>query len=466
MLFVTDSIINARRDLVAQMTAGKLTREQAYQRALELDPMDAFSMLMVAAERYEAGDRAAAMEYCWRAAGADPMRAESWYKLAAGLPEDSLQLREGLLELAARKSLRDPEAIAHLEEAAKAKQAPNFDDPEAVLAVAAEHLYAKRPSEPEDVSRRLAPHRLIDDVLELGDDGLDPGTVDDILAEGVRCQPLLLGILRGMADGNVDSGPAIYSLALLGEIGDPAVLPEIVECLTVDDDDISNTAFWALRRIAARRPDESLATIRKMVPGAGVEDRMILAIALAVIPDLPGTQDALVSLLDDLATFPKSGRQELFISVAAALDASKGRPGRERAWSLFDSYAAALPRRTRGELREIFKAADEADEPPSPPGEVPPVTVYDFCSGTWGGDDDEDEEEDEVDGEDDNPFDDDDEDEEDDFEEDEDDEDFIPEPVRRPVTPGRNDPCWCGSGKKYKKCHLDSDQKSPPPGAR
>ena len=24
---------------------------------------------------------------------------------------------------------------------------------------------------------------------------------------------------------------------------------------------------------------------------------------------------------------------------------------------------------------------------------------------------------------------------------------------------GRNDPCWCGSGKKYKKCHYDFDQK-------
>ena len=23
--------------------------------------------------------------------------------------------------------------------------------------------------------------------------------------------------------------------------------------------------------------------------------------------------------------------------------------------------------------------------------------------------------------------------------------------------PGRNDDCWCGSGKKYKKCHLDED---------
>jgi uncharacterized protein YecA (UPF0149 family) len=31
---------------------------------------------------------------------------------------------------------------------------------------------------------------------------------------------------------------------------------------------------------------------------------------------------------------------------------------------------------------------------------------------------------------------------------DEDDEDDAPLPK-----PGRNDPCWCGSGKKYKKCH-------------
>lgn len=24
---------------------------------------------------------------------------------------------------------------------------------------------------------------------------------------------------------------------------------------------------------------------------------------------------------------------------------------------------------------------------------------------------------------------------------------------------GRNDPCWCGSGKKYKRCHYDHDLK-------
>jgi hypothetical protein len=32
-------------------------------------------------------------------------------------------------------------------------------------------------------------------------------------------------------------------------------------------------------------------------------------------------------------------------------------------------------------------------------------------------------------------------------------------PIRNTLyRPGRNDPCWCGSGKKYKKCHLTRDE--------
>jgi methionyl aminopeptidase len=36
-----------------------------------------------------------------------------------------------------------------------------------------------------------------------------------------------------------------------------------------------------------------------------------------------------------------------------------------------------------------------------------------------------------------------------------------------PARPGRNDPCWCGSGQKYKKCHLDADARgaAAPPSA-
>ena len=53
-----------------------------------------------------------------------------------------------------------------------------------------------------------------------------------------------------------------------------------------------------------------------------------------------------------------------------------------------------------------------------------------------------------------------------------DDEEFEDEPLPAPVEtirrtvqlPGRNDPCWCGSGKKYKKCHWSDDQNRIAPG--
>lgn len=32
------------------------------------------------------------------------------------------------------------------------------------------------------------------------------------------------------------------------------------------------------------------------------------------------------------------------------------------------------------------------------------------------------------------------------------------EPARGEHRPGRNEPCWCGSAKKYKKCHLAADE--------
>jgi len=34
-----------------------------------------------------------------------------------------------------------------------------------------------------------------------------------------------------------------------------------------------------------------------------------------------------------------------------------------------------------------------------------------------------------------------------------------PRPQDAEVILGRNDLCWCGSGKKYKKCHLERDER-------
>lgn len=36
---------------------------------------------------------------------------------------------------------------------------------------------------------------------------------------------------------------------------------------------------------------------------------------------------------------------------------------------------------------------------------------------------------------------------------------FFKEDEQAPaVKLGRNESCWCGSGKKYKKCHLEEDE--------
>ncbi len=36
---------------------------------------------------------------------------------------------------------------------------------------------------------------------------------------------------------------------------------------------------------------------------------------------------------------------------------------------------------------------------------------------------------------------------------------FHRRPPKAAASLGRNDPCWCGSGKKYKRCHYESDIK-------
>lgn len=38
----------------------------------------------------------------------------------------------------------------------------------------------------------------------------------------------------------------------------------------------------------------------------------------------------------------------------------------------------------------------------------------------------------------------------------------FPRPAARPSRPGRNAPCPCGSGRKYKNCHLDADRCASP----
>lgn len=380
MLFTPDSIVKTRQVLFAQMEAGTLTREQTFRQALELDPFDAVSLIVVGQERYAAGDLAGAAEYCWRAAKADACRFEPWLKLCGCLPGESQEFRNGLMELGALKALRNPEGLEHFKETFKDKPiAADFADGEEFLLATADLFHQSRRDEPDEVSQRLRPYRLVDDLLETAEDGLNEDLVDGILEDRARCGPLLVGVLRAMANGSLPEGspaPIVCSLALLGEIGDPAVLPELIECDAVEDEDIQAAAHWALKRIVSRRPEESFEAIRLLAPGADAEGRCDLALAVSYVPDPPGKRDFLLSLLDGLAGFPKSDRHELFMSVALALEYAEGAKGRELAWSLLSRHAAVLPKRTRAELREAFKIHHEMDLA-EPGGKPPEATVYD-----------------------------------------------------------------------------------------
>jgi len=37
---------------------------------------------------------------------------------------------------------------------------------------------------------------------------------------------------------------------------------------------------------------------------------------------------------------------------------------------------------------------------------------------------------------------------------------FLTGTQEQKVLPSRNDLCWCGSGIKYKRCHLEKDEKN------
>ena len=112
---------------------------------------------------------------------------------------------------------------------------------------------------------------------------------------------------------------------------------------------------------------------------------------------LPDRLEFVVSLLDGIDALPKADRQDLFLNVADTILMIEGQRGKRLVRSLFERYARLLPRGTQSELQHLEALNDVVNAVPLEPG-----------SG------------------------------------------------KRSATPGRNDPCWCGSGKKYKKCHLSA----------
>jgi hypothetical protein len=400
MIFPPESIYEFRRELANKMASGALSEAEAFRQALAVDPHDPAAARFVALSAEKDGDPALAAQLGHRFIEADPISHEGYLLLGRVLPDPPLAA--AYAALGNRKLHFDPEAL--VEPAHTGTAAPSLV-PE---------------GEPEAVTRELEPYRLLHELFVAGLEAIDASLIDRVLARGADCAPLLLGVLNAYGEDLLDEngGLVVRALALLGEIGDPETLSALARFVPLEDDTIGGAARWAFLRIARQRPAETLDIIRRLSIGAEALDLAALAQQLCLMPDVPGRSDVLLSLADNLSEFDKDERDLVVESMLTSAYVMHGAQS-ETAATIETQHGAMLSREARKELKSLLAEIEEARKEIA---EVEEPSIYEVC----------------LDG----------------FDLVDDDE---PHEHAEPK-PGRNEPCWCGSGKKYKKCHLDADE--------
>ena len=135
------------------------------------------------------------------------------------------------------------------------------------------------------------------------------------------------------------------------------------------------------------------------------------------MPDVPGRSEVLLGLADNIAEFDKNERDLVIVSMLTSAHVMHGAHS-EPAAAIEAQYGAQLSREARKELKSLRAEIEDARQEITDAEEP---SIYEICLEGFDAVDDE-------------PF------------------------ERAAPKLGRNEPCWCGSGKKYKKCHLDSDE--------
>jgi hypothetical protein len=401
MIFPPESVYELRRELAAKMATGAVSKAEAYRQELAVDPHDPVATGFLALTAEKDGDLTLAAQLARRFIEANPISHEGYMLLGRVLPRGPLAT--ACLALGIKKLHFDPEAKERLASA-------NVPDPPLVI-----------PDEPEAVTGELEPHRLLHELFVAGLEAIDASLIDRVLARGADCAPLLLGVLNAYGEDLLhdNDGLVVRALALLGEIGDPAALDALAKFVPLEDETIGGAARWAFTRIARQRPAETLDIVRRLSIGAEALDLAALAQQLCLMPEMPGRSEVLLGLADNISEFEKDERDLVIVSMLTSALVINGAHA-EPATTIEARYGAQLSRAARKELqnlrREIEAARQEIAgvEPEEP-------SIYEVCADGF---------------------------------------DVVEDETVKRAEPklGRNEPCWCGSGKKYKKCHLDSDE--------
>jgi hypothetical protein len=466
VLFPSKTIDQVRRKLYAEIGRGAISEQQAYEQLLAADPHDDFALVHLGAHSLANGDALDAEKLFERALLAQPFAWEPYIAMAhLAFSDGRKALGQGFLELGLRRMADNPEATEHLSDLPILEEIENLTEMsgasgEEKIQIAAEAFRLLREEEPSSVSNKLRLYRMLDDMWV--NDEVSRDLVDAVLGEGSAIVPILIGVLRAWARATLSddyAGLVENSLALLGEIGQVSTLSNLLEFIGRDPVDLSGAATWAVGRILAECPEEAGQELTRLAPEMAITSRIAIGQILIHHAHLDPGFRLSEALCRNLSAVQKSEHNDLlplfFMSLAA-----RGPRGAALARQALRGSSARLSRKVREECLGIIEVLSSASAGPPPPDEHA-YTVYEICAGEAVWDDVEDDSEYEAD-----------------FESDEVDDGagkyedefdalaYSPEPVRKTSTPGRNDPCWCGSGKKYKKCHLNADAGAstlPPP---
>jgi SEC-C motif len=284
----------------------------------------------------------------------------------------------------------------------------------------------------DDPAATVSPQALIQ-ALRAQEGALPEALRRQCLAAGAAVVPALIALLEaGLADDQAEpEGALFHAVDLLGALGDGRAVPILLRCLAHDDlgDGLAPPAAAALRTLGPAALEGCLAAyamttneaFRDRLAGVlsrcGVHDEQIYACLIETLQRTPelganylaeyGEARALDVLAHTFDTLPLRDEESplanhVFIELRAAIEDLGG----QLTAAQHQKFEAADAARRRW----VAQLPWAVDPPAAPPWRTP-LQAMSFA-GT------------------------------------------------RPPRPagtrklGRNAPCWCGSGKKYKKCHL------------
>ncbi|MFO1429281.1 MAG: SEC-C metal-binding domain-containing protein [Candidatus Competibacteraceae bacterium] len=264
------------------------------------------------------------------------------------------------------------------------------------------------------------------------EDDLPDDLHQQILTAGPAIVPALIDLVTAnLQDPEKDSNAAIHAAELLGELGDERAIPVLLDCLVECDplDWLYETAVTALTELgdkalepcllhyASIQDDRRRNFVAEILSNLGVTDDRIFTILVETLHRLPdlgamylanyGDSRAVPLLLAKFDELPLDEDEDslllanhAFIELKAAIELLGGSLNADQQ----EKYQTGLALRERL-VEKLFPWAKPFES--TPPGE----TLEAALPGTY-------------------------------------------QPIKGAKKLGRNEPCWCGSGKKYKKCHL------------